>query len=56
MTVHPSTRPTRPIRPPVPPVPSNETFSTFQKGGLPSQNLKPPVPFPTPIKWKVKTI
>ena len=27
-----------------------------QKGGLPAQNLKPPVPFPTPIKWKVKTI
>ena len=29
-----------------------KTFPTFQKGGSPAQNLKPPVPFPTPIKWK----
>ena len=24
----------------------------FQKGGLPGNKLKPPVPFPTKIKWK----
>ena len=31
-------------------VPSNKTFSTFQKGGLAAQNLKPPEPLPTPNK------
>ena len=36
--------------------PGDKTFSIFQKGGLPAQNLKPPVPLPTPIKCKVKTI
>ena len=41
---------------PVPPVPSNKTFSRFQKGLSPPLNLKPPVPLPTPIKCKVKTI
>ena len=39
-----------------PPTPSNKTFSRFQKGGLPMRILKPPVPLPTPIKCKVKTI
>ena len=48
--------PSHPSVQPVQPVPSNKTFSTFQKGGLPAQNLKPPVPLPTPIKCKVKTI
>ena len=45
-------RPIRPIRPSVQPVPSNNTFSSFQNGKKPSVNLKPPVPLPTPIKWK----
>ena len=40
----------------VPSVPSNKTTAGFQKGGLPMRILKPPVPFPTPIKLKVKTI
>ena len=34
----------------------DKTFSRFQKGGLPPLKLKPPVPLPTPIKCKVKTI
>ena len=34
-------------------VPSGDkTFSRFQKGLSPAVNLKPPEPFPTPIKWK----
>ena len=40
----------------VPSVPSNKTTAGFQKGGLPMRILKPPVPLPTPIKCKVKTI
>ena len=39
-----------------PSVPSNKTSAGFQKGGLPMRILKPPVPLPTPIKCKVKTI
>ena len=31
--------------------PGDKTFSKFQKG-LSLVNLKPPEPFPTPIKWK----
>ena len=48
---HPS-RPTRPVQP----VPSNKTSAGFQKGGLPGNKLKVPVPLLTPIKCKVKTI
>ena len=32
--------------------PGDKTFSRFQKGLSPPVNLKPPEPFPTPIKWK----
>ena len=32
--------------------PGDKTFSKFQKGLSPPVNLKPPEPFPTPIKWK----
>merc|ERR1711954_550941 len=32
--------------------PGDKTFSSFQNGKKPSVKLKPPVPFPTPIKWK----
>ena len=46
----------RPPVPSVPPVPSNKTSEGFQKGGLPNRILKPPVPFPTQINLKVKTI
>ena len=35
-----------------PSVPSNKTFSSFQNSKKPYVNLKPPVAFPTPIKWK----
>ena len=38
--------------PPVQPVPPKNTFSIFQKGQRSSVILKPPVPFPTSIKWK----
>ena len=34
----------------------NKTFSSFQKGHLKVVILKMPVPLPTPIKCKVKTI
>ena len=44
------TVPSDPI--PSDPIPSNKTFSKFQKGLSPAVNLKPPEPFPTPIKWK----
>ena len=35
-----------------PPKEKDKSFSSFQKDGLPGDKLKPPVPFPTPIKWK----
>ena len=36
--------------------PSNKTFSSFQKGLFTLVFLKPPEPFPIPIKHKLKTI